>query len=271
VDAVVLVDNGSEKACLAWLDPLNFPGLVPILLDSNQGLAAAQNLAIEKARALGAEFVLLSDQDSLPAPDMVRRLLSFARTKQASGCHLAAVGPSYFDLHQKKLRPFVRVRGLRVRRFDCANPQEVVEVDHLISSGSLIPMTTLDVVGGMREELFIDYVDTEWCLRAWRKGYRLFGVCNATMRHGLGDAPNYFLGRYVPVHGPLRHYYLFRNAVWLYRQGWIPLTWKLATAQRLLLKFLYFSLIPSGRLAQIAMMLRGLGDGLMNRMGCYKP
>ena len=271
VDVVILVDNGSDTAVAAWLRDRCGQGPEVISLSENLGLAAAQNIGITRARECRAEYVVLFDQDSLPAPDMLDCLLLVMHKKQREGCRLAAVGPRYFDVMQGCLRPFVQVRGLRIRRFDCDRPGEVLEVSHLIASGCLIPLSVLDDVGGMSEPLFIDYVDTEWCLRAWRKGYRLFGVCDATMQHGLGDKPNYFLGRYLPVHGPLRHYYFFRNAVWLYRQGWIPLAWKLATAQRLLLKFLYFSSIPSGRLAQINMIVRGIWDGIMNRMGCYKP
>lgn len=271
VDTVVIVDNSADADVSAWLADHSGDRRETILLGQNLGVAAAQNIGIARARERRAKYVVLFDQDSVPAPDMVARLLAVVQKKQMEGCRLAAVGPRYFDVMQGCLRPFVQVRGLRVRRFDCERPDEVLEVDHLIASGCLIPLSVLDEVGGMSEPLFIDYVDTEWCLRAWRKGYQLFGVCDATMQHGLGDKPNYFLGRYLPVHGPLRHYYLFRNAVWLYRQGWIPLAWKLATAQRLLLKFLYFSIIPSGRLTQINMIVRGIWDGIMNRMGRYKP
>jgi rhamnosyltransferase len=269
VDKVVLVDNGSAEPIRSWLLAAEGGAALSIFLGANLGLAAGQNIGIAKARELGAAFVLLSDQDSLPAPDMVACLLAAAREKLAEGCRLAAVGPRYFDTLQGSLRPFVRVRHLRVRRFDCGDADSVVEVDHLIASGSLIPVSALDAVGPMTEALFIDYVDTEWSLRAWRKGYRSFGVCRATMRHGLGEKPNYFFGRYVPVHSPLRHYYLFRNAIWLYRQDWIPLSWKVATARRLVLKFGYFALMPSNRLAQLGMMLRGLRDGLRERMGRF--
>ncbi len=269
VATLIVVDNGSGSAGRSWLHALEDTKIRPVLLNTNQGLAAAQNVGIEKARSSDAEYVLFLDQDSLPAPDMVQRLLVVAKEKQAAGIRLASVGPRYFDVLQASLRPFVRVRGLRVQRFDCEHANQVIEVDHLISSGSLIPMTALDAIGGMREELFIDYVDTEWSLRAWRLGYRSFGVCNATMRHGLGDRPYRLFGRYVPIHAPLRHYYLFRNTVWLYRQGWIPLTWKVATFRRVFLKLLFFSLVPSDRLRHVRMMARGLWDGLRGKMGRY--
>ena len=36
----------------------------------------------------------------------------------------------------------------------------------LISSGCLIPLSAIDTIGEMDEELFIDHVDTDWFLRA---------------------------------------------------------------------------------------------------------
>lgn len=269
VDAVVLVDNGSGDALLRWLRGQHPGHLTPFLLDHNIGLAAAQNMGIREARRLCAEFVLLSDQDSLPAPDMVSRLLSVTREKLAAGCRLAAVGPRYFDVLQNSVRPFVRLRGFRVERFDCSTAGQVFEVDHLIASGCLIPIAALDEIGDMNEGLFIDYIDTEWCLRAWRNGFLLFGAGDATMRHSLGEKPNRFLGRYIPVQSPLRNYYLFRNAIWLMRRDWLPLPWKLATIRRLLLLFVYFLVFGSNRRSRAKMMLAGLWHGIMNRLGAY--
>jgi rhamnosyltransferase len=237
------------------------------VLGENLGLASAQNFGIEKAKLLGAEYVLMLDQDSLPAPDMVSRLLEAITTLQDQGLLVAAVGPRYTDQNQRNLRPFVRIRGLCVKRFDCESSDQTVQVDHLISSGSLIPIAVLDAIGGMREELFIDYVDTEWSLRASRMGYRLFGVCNATMRHSLGDRPCRVFGSYLPIHSPLRHYYLFRNAVWLYRQDWISWNWKAAILWSILFKLVFFSIVPRNRLSQVQMIFRGFLDGLRGRMG----
>jgi rhamnosyltransferase len=43
----------------------------------------------------------------------------------------------------------------------------------------------LDVVGGMNDSLFIDYVDIEWCLRAKNLGYEILGCYRALMNHYL--------------------------------------------------------------------------------------
>lgn len=267
VDWLVLIDNGEGAIYSKFSIDCRIPNLQLLSMGENRGLATAQNKGIKRAKDLGAEFVLLLDQDSLPASGMVSSLLEVITTLQDQGLRVAAVGPRYTDQNQRNLHPFVRIGGLCVKRFDCESSDQTVEVDHLISSGSLIPMAVLAAIGGMREELFIDYVDTEWSLRASRMGYRLFGVCNATMRHGLGDRPYRFFGSYLPIHSPLRHYYLFRNSIWLYRQHWISWNWKAAILWSVLFKLIFFSIVPRDRLSQVKMILRGLSDGLRGRMG----
>lgn len=271
---VCVVDNGSARDPVQTIHPEFFADswCELIRLPSNQGVAAAQNAGIEYARAAGAAFVVLFDQDSEPAPDMVAGLLAVARSQTAAGVAVAGVGPRYVDARQNNPPPFIRIRGLSVTRQPCLPSQPVVEVDYLIASGCLIPMATLDTVGPMREDLFIDYVDIEWGLRARAAGFQSFGVCNATMRHAIGEAPLDLLGRKLPLHTPLRHYYHFRNAVRLYCEAGLPLNWKLADGWRLLLKYGVYSWFARPRHEHWWMMTLGIAHGIMGRMGKYgKP
>jgi len=269
VARVVVVDNGSSRGIdnIIGQALLSDPWCELVRLPANLGIAAAQNIGIERARRAGATFVLLSDQDSEPAPDMVSRLFDIASAKLSEGVGLAAVGPRYLDERQGNPPPFIRIEGLAVRRQPCRDPQAVVEVDYMIASGSLIPVAALDAVGGMREDLFIDYVDIEWGLRAGIAGLRSFGVCGALMRHDLGSAPIELLGRKIPLHSPLRHYYHFRNAVRLYCEKGLPWNWKVADGWRLLLKYGVYSLFATPRREHLKMMSLGIVHGLAGRMG----
>ncbi|ATU94508.1 glycosyltransferase family 2 protein [Phyllobacterium zundukense] len=266
VDHLVVVDNGSKTDLGPWLTQQGFKTTF-VALGENYGIAKAQNAGIDRARSNGSGYVLLLDQDSTPAPDMVAMLLSAAKAQIATGVRLGCVGPRYEDSRQKNPPPFIRIKGLRLERQTCTSEDSVVDVDYLIASGSLIPLATIDAVGGMQEELFIDYVDIEWGLRAQHKGYQSFGVCAARMQHDLGDNPALFRGRYIPVHSPLRHYYHFRNAVWLYRQPWLRSNWKAVDAVRLLRKFVFYSLMTVPRIQHAKMMMLGIFHGLVGKMG----
>lgn len=267
VDAIIVVDNGSTIDVLAHIKSSSLQNVESIALNSNLGIAAAQNVGIARARELGTNYVLLSDQDSIPGRTMVRNLFDAAEKIRAAGKRLACVGPSYLDERQQNPPPFIRVTGFRLERCSVLAEDAVVPVDYLIASGCMIPMHVFDQVGGMREDLFIDYVDIEWGLRARRCGFQSYGICAAKMRHSLGDQPIEFLGKKLPLHSPLRHYYHFRNAVLLYKEHWVPYNWKLVDGWRLLLKYVFYSLFAKPRVMHWRMMTVGLWHGLCSRTG----
>jgi rhamnosyltransferase len=267
VDSAVLVDNGSEAGLMTEIVKAAPPRTEIIKLGANRGIAFAQNAGIRWAQQRGGDFVLLMDHDSIPAHDMVARLLEVAHAKTHQGVHLAAVGPRYQDDRQHTISPFIRVQGLSIKRQECAGPDSAVPVDFLIASGCLIPMAAIDAVGMMNDALFIDYVDVEWGLRADKLGYRSFGACAAHMKHSIGEPPVVFLRRKFTVHSSVRHYYLFRNAVWLYLRSGLPRSWKLADGLRLVCKYAIYALLGRPKLAHIRMMNRGVYDAVRDRMG----
>lgn len=270
VEYTVIVDNGSDPDLAAALAVRQRPQERFLPLFDNTGIAHAQNMGIHEARGLGAEAIVLFDQDSRPALDMVSSLLAGLTRLQQEGQRIAAIGPRYLDERQKNPPPFLQIRGLRlVRHQHPPEGEDLVPVDYLIASGCLIPMSTLEEVGGMSVPLFIDFVDIEWGLRASSMGFHSYGCFSATMEHALGDPPIRFLGKNYPTHSPLRHYYHFRNAVWLYQQKWVPLNWKLRDGWRLLLKYGFYSLFARPRHRHFLEMSRGLCHGLGNRLGRF--
>ncbi|KJV05219.1 glycosyltransferase family 2 protein [Methylocucumis oryzae] len=267
VKETVIVDNSASNSLVDWLNNTQFSHVSCLPQSSNLGVAAAQNIGIEWAIQQYADYVVLFDQDSCPAPTMINALLSAVEQLQQQQQRIAAVGPRYLDTRQNNPPPFIRIQGLKLQRCACDKLDSIVHVDYLIASGCLIPVTTLNATGLMLPELFIDYVDIEWGLRAKSLGFQSFGVCSAEMAHELGEKPIAFLGRQIPLHSPLRHYYHFRNAVWLYQQSYIPLNWKCVDASRLLLKLGFYSVFAKPRVKQFSMMVLGIGHGLLKRLG----
>ncbi len=274
VDKIWLVDNASSQSLADWVGGLPCAGKLELVqMSANLGLGAAQNAGIQLARAAGANHVLILDQDSEPMPDMVDRLLAACDRLQFSGVPVAAVAPVYSDSATGPASGFVRLGWLDFKKQTALPGQEVVEADFVISSGSLIPVSVLDNIGPMDESLFIDHVDTEWCLRAQSKGYRLFGVPGARMVHTLGDRRTriWFLRwRNVAYHSPFRYYYIFRNGFLLQKRNYIPFKWKVAELLRCIKLFFYFGLFSKNRLSCLRMMIKGVRDGLRGIKGAYQ-
>lgn len=239
VDEVLVVDNTPPGDDDVWglLETLvtKHSGLRMVRLGGNQGIATALNVGIDVAIAEGFSHVLLSDQDSLPAASMVSGLLEAERNARSRGLKVGAVGPVYVDVLTGIEYPFqVHERGslFYTSRFT-SEAEPDVETLSLITSGCLIGTESLRVVGGMLEELFIDHVDVEWCLRAISKGFVNIGTRRAMLQHHMGDSclRVWFFGwRNINGYGPVRLYYRFRNFVHILRLPYIRLSWKVRSS-----------------------------------------
>lgn len=266
VVGIVLVDNASPEPRLRDLCA-GLPGVTLLVLPVNRGLAHALNAGIERARTLaGATRVLLMDQDSVPAPDMVQRLDAVQAKLSARG-KVAVVGPCFRDAREPADAPFVRIRFPFNRKLHCDGRCTEIRCDFLISSGCLVPLAVLDEVGGMDDALFIDNVDLDWCFRATAAGYALYGVCAAGLSHRLGDTRKRIAGlpRGIVVHSPRRLYYMMRNRVLLYRRAYTPGRWIAQDVPRLIVKLLLFALVVSPRRKNLHCMLAGLRAGIAGR------
>lgn len=271
VGGVVVVDNTADSWSMGsdCTDAPIADDVELLRLRENAGLASAQNVGIDWARAHGFSHVLLLDQDSTPGEGMVLALFHALIQLREEGQPVAAVGPRFHDLREGRDAPFVQVCFPWSRKLWCLRPDQKIACDFLISSGSLIPLQVLDAVGPMGSGLFIDNVDLEWSFRARARGYTLHGVCAALMHHRLGDERRllpFGLGQLV-VHGPVRLYYMMRNRLRLYRMPHTPRVWVAQDVPRVLVKFFLFGVFIGPRARNMRFMLRGLWDGLRGREG----
>jgi len=90
------------------------------------------------------------------------------------------------------------------------------------------------------------------------------------MSHELGGEPVRVLGRSYPMHGPLRHYYQFRNVVALMKRASMPMTWKSTELVKLPVRIVIYCFFPERRKEHLVMVWRGIRDGLRGRLGAYR-
>lgn len=270
----IIVDNSpaQDREFQNLIDSSGSDELTLISLGANYGVAKGLNIGIEQTRAKGADFVLLSDQDSLPAADMVARLLDGYQRVSQGRVSVAAIGPAFTDIHTGTTFPFqANIPGKFFYghvRPSVENPD--VEALTIITSGTLIPISVLETVGAMREDLFIDKVDLEWCLRARAKGFSVYGTGSARMFQRLGEHHLrvwWLRWRNESAYSPTRIYYQVRNFFALCRFRYIPLSWKLRQAWFTFGVAYSQVVFGSERAAAARMVLRGTLDGVLGRMG----
>lgn len=259
---IIIVDNSNRKNdfnCLPKHHLINF--------DNNQGIACAQNYGIRRAIEKGARYIWLSDQDTVYPENFLDKMLLAVYTCQAKGIRLGALAPSYFDTHKGTVQAFVRHAPFT--QFFTAQPG-LHHVSHAIASGTLIPASALRDIGLMQENLFIDWVDLEWCWRAKNlHGYQTICTGDVVIEHTMGDGSVQFRGKKVSIRSPLRHYYMVRNAVHIAlhsRSATVPIRFEIF-AKALAWTFIFPLIAPTQKGQHLRATLAGLWDGLRNRMG----
>ena len=140
-----------------------------------------------------------------------------------------------------------------------------------ITSGSLIKAEIFEAAGFYDETLFIDYVDTDFCLRVQKGGYKILSVSSAFLEHELGQRQaRHFFGLQISfrIHTAWRYYYIFRNRLLLYRRYWaIAPGWLLHDLRWLILEVGRIFLLEDGRKPKIRALMHGIKDGLRNKAG----
>lgn len=263
VNGRVLVDTGHVAASI---------GRSVFLLQNQQnlGIAAALNQGLRYASDLACEWALTLDQDSNPAPDMVmRQIEAYRQAKEPD--RLCIVAPRVINRGLGTEARYLRnAFGPFYARVPCEG-DALEEVTTVISSGSLIRLEAFRELGGFRDDFFIDYVDTEFCLRALSRGYRIIVACGARLEHQLGQRTRESVGPltfYPTHHSPVRWYYMSRNRIPMIRTygfrfpHW--LSYEIVAGFYVLLRML---LTEDERAEKLKAFFRGTGDGLRGRMG----
>ncbi len=145
------------------------------------------------------------------------------------------------------------------------------DVTIVITSGALTNLQVWEKLGGFRDDFFIDYVDTEYCLRAKRAGYKILVSAGAKLYHRLGDkreVKRLGLTLKPTFHSPLRLYYVARNRVPMVREYALEFPhWFLFDVVAGAYNTLRILLTEDKRLQKLGATVQGTWDGLLGRMG----
>jgi rhamnosyltransferase len=259
VGGLVVVDNRSNDTELALLRELAERYSFRLLENpDNLGLGAALNRGVQWAAADGRfRYVVLFDQDSEASDGFVGALLSHLQ-KHPARDRIAVAAPRIYNRNTKSTDGPKEVRGGR----------------YLVAqtSGSLMPLSVFNAEGWFLEELFIDYVDYEYCLRAVTAGWVILYCEEAVLSHVPGNSRRHTLfGLYLGTTGnynPMRHYYLVRNGMWVLRKYWKRHGMWCAKQALLILKELTkVFLFEENRPAKLGFAAQGFKDALQGKLG----
>ena len=172
----------------------------------NVGIATALNQGARQAIAEGYDFLLMMDQDSAPREGMVAALRAGLRRRRARA---AIASPVHIDPNSAPDSGYLREQGY------------VRSMLTTMTAGSLLDLRAYTALVSFRDDLFIDQVDHEYCLRAHRAGFDVLQVGDAVIDHTLGERSYARLGRAsiaTTNHAAIRSYYMTRNRLIVARE-----------------------------------------------------
>jgi rhamnosyltransferase len=260
--SVLVVDNSESGLELHLPEPSRL-----LRLGFNSGIAAAQNTGIEFARRSGADAILFFDQDSCPSAGALEALLRALQSGIAPVVAPVAIDESTGRvLPPLRLDQYGRVHKVLGRKTTATVP---VPADIVISAGTTALMSVFDKVGGMDEELFIDYVDIDWCLRCRAAAVAVRIIPLAFMVHRIGLREIRFGAAAAAVHSPQRTYYKTRNCLLLFRRKWVPSLFVAREFASALMQIVLITIVESNRAQHLRAFLAGLWHGVTQRTGRY--
>jgi len=251
VNELVVIDNTpGGSAVLKELFPAGDPALILVHNGLNRGIAAALNQGAEIAREKGYRWILTMDQDSSFSDG--RFFEEFNRFKAGN---VAVIAP--------------RNNAANHPPDPLKNP--VTQPPMVMTSGSMVNLAVWEEISGFNDQLFIDEVDHDYCLRALLKNYRIIQLNTATLSHHLGH--HKLIGfpgvkRCIHFHSPERTYYIFRNNCYMFKTYSAAFSKLMKKRKAILLRdLLIILLFSSARLRHIRYAAMGIRDFRRNRYG----
>ena len=208
---VIIVDNGSTDGSIDRIYQA-YPNIELLSLATNTGYAFGNNAGISRAITLGAEYILILNNDTIVSLSCLKELISVAVTNKIIGM----VGPKMYCMDPpgtlyskgsfvlwKQAKTFHR--GMFQQETLHSGDEFPDKVDYIAGCGVLVSKQLIDEIGVFNEDFFLNYEDAEWGIRAQRFGYEVWYVPKAILWHKISST--------LGLSSPANTYYMTRNSL----------------------------------------------------------
>ncbi|WP_294406919.1 glycosyltransferase family 2 protein [uncultured Clostridium sp.] len=212
VEKIIIVDNGSieeKRKDISSIKDIDNERIEIIFNEENLGIATALNIGVREALKQGFNWILTMDQDSKASKDMVEKMFEvYNNIDEKERKSILSIFPNFVD---KRIQS--------IEENSVMNTYEYVDAD--ITSGNLVKAEVFDKVGFFDDSLFIDLVDTDFCMRLNEKNIKMIKVRDAILYHSLGESQSVksIFGKFnTSNHSALRRYYMTRNRFYIWEK-----------------------------------------------------
>lgn len=260
----VVLDNASTDGSVGAIQA-EFPEAQVLRLNRNLGYAGNNNVGIEAALALGADWVWVLNEDVVVAPDALSRLLEAAASRPAAG----VLGPLVYHHSEPAI---IQTAGGTLDRWwqsshrgqnqaDTGQYNRPEPVDWISGCAILVRRAAIEQAGALDERYFYYWEETEWCLRLRRHGWQAWCVPAAKAWH-KGVQRDYQPGPHIT-------YYATRNRLLTLAKHRAPAAARVVALGTVLRTLAAWSLRPKWRAKREhrTAMWHGLRDFYRQRWG----
>ena len=203
---VVVVDNGSTDKTIELIE--NFTEEVKsrsekshhewklVKLQENKGTTVSRNIGI-KALNNDCSYICILDSDAYINEEAIRKMIGVLTSNKKNGI----VGPCMKNLdgivqNSGRKIPSLKIKLFKIlpiRKFRELGEQyeyynypkdvSIYPVGYLMSACWLIKTEVTENIGCLDEKIFYAPEDVEYCLRAWKNGYRIMYCKDAEIIH----------------------------------------------------------------------------------------
>ena len=275
IQEIVVVDNASTDGT-AELIRDRFPHVTVLRMDENLGAAGAWAAGLAYAALQKRhDWIWAFDDDSVPGPDSLEKLLRGSQFVAESDRSLGIVAPLPVHVPTGTFYPPLLWKDGWSRPSDELLRHPTWFADLVIVSGCMVRREVVETIGLPRSDFFMDFFDFEYCLRARSRGFKIGVISEVRMQHEIGDARAVSLPgvrRLWPNHAPWREYYMTRNLAYAGWSLYPTFATKRFVVRHLARHMIGVVLFGKHKRACIRRMLQGFRDGTKGTLGIrFRP
>lgn len=195
---IYVIDNGSKDGTISVLDriksQLTHTQFEVIPLSCNRGTTVSRNLGLNKA-CENSRYICVLDSDTIINEAAMKQLVETLAEDPSIGI----VGPVLqgldgslqnsgraiptLPLKLLKVLPSKALREKGARKELIPKTRNVTDVGYLMSACWMMSSSLIKQIGLLDENIFYAPEDVEYCMRAWKYGYRVCYVKDASIIH----------------------------------------------------------------------------------------
>ncbi|MCI8454776.1 MAG: glycosyltransferase family 2 protein [Lachnospiraceae bacterium] len=201
---ILFVDNASAADETAAIRE-RYPGVITFRNESNGGFSAGNNVGIQYALDNRYGYVLLLNNDTVAAPNMIRLLKGYCDEKTVSAPKiLYFTQPDTIWYGGGRInRRTGAAKHSNINRKDTGDTK-VKEVTFATGCCMMIKADVFEKIGLLEEDYFMYYEDTDFCTRLAMNGIKIKYVPEARLWHKIGRSAG-------GSGSPFATYYVTRN------------------------------------------------------------